>query len=300
MEQLNGKTAFVTGGASGLGLAMAQAFVRQGMNVMIADIDPDAVDRAVEDLAASGGKVAGASCDVADRASVEAAARKTVETFGKVHVVCNNAGIGVVGPVGTIAARDWDWIFDVNLKGVIHGVEVFLPLIESHGEGGHFVNTGSMSSFVVRPGREPYAATKFAVMALSEGWAIQLEPRNIGVSVLCPGYVRTRIGESGRARQERYGGPRSAPQIEQPTTPPQGAHPEAIPPEPVGERVVEAIKANELYVITHPELKPVVAARFGRILRAFDRAAGSAALSHLPKADMNAQDQELARRFDAD
>jgi NAD(P)-dependent dehydrogenase (short-subunit alcohol dehydrogenase family) len=300
MEQLNGKVAFVTGGASGLGLAMAQAFVRQGMKVMIADIDPAAVDQAVQDLASGGGQVAGTTCDVADRASVEAAAAKTVEAFGKVHVVCNNAGIGVVGPVGTIAARDWDWIFDVNLKGVIHGVEVFLPLIDSHGEGGHFVNTGSMSSFVVRPGREPYAATKFAIMALSEGWAIQLEPRNIGVSVLCPGYVRTRIGESGRARQERYGGAHARPQVEQQTGPPQGGHPEAIPPEPVGERVVEAIKANELYVITHPELKPVVAARFGRILRAFDRAAASPALSHLPKADMNAQDQDLARRFDAD
>ena len=300
MQQLSGKTAFVTGGASGLGLAMAQAFVREGMKVMVADIDRTAVDRAVHELSAGGAQVAGVACDVADRASVEAAARETIAAFGKVHVVCNNAGIGVVGPLGTIAARDWDWIFDVNLKGVIHGVEVFLPLIESHGEGGHFVNTGSMSSFVVRPGREPYAATKFAILALSEGWAIQLEPRGIGVSVLCPGYVRTRIGESGRARQERYGGAHARAQIEQPSNPPQGGHPEAIPPEPVGERVVEAIKANELYVITHPELKPVVAARFGRILRAFDRAAGSRALSHLPKPDMNAQDQELARRFDAD
>jgi NAD(P)-dependent dehydrogenase (short-subunit alcohol dehydrogenase family) len=300
MEQLNEKVAFVTGGASGLGLAMAQAFLRQGMKVMIADIDRAAVEKAVQDLASSGARVAGTTCDVADRASVEAAARKTVETFGKVHVVCNNAGIGVVGPIGTIAARDWDWILDVNLKGVIHGTEVFLPLIESHGEGGHFVNTGSMSSFVVRPGREPYAATKFAILALSEGWAIQLEPRNIGVSVLCPGYVTTRIGESGRTRQERYGGAHARPQVEQPANPPQGSHPEAIPAEPVGERVVEAIKANELYVITHPELKPVVAARFGRILRAFDRAAASLALSHLPKAGMNAQDQDLARRFDAD
>jgi len=271
------------------------------MKVMIADIDRTAVERAVEDLAASGAEVAGATCDVADRASVEAAARRTIETFGKVHVVCNNAGVGVVGPIGTIAARDWDWILDVNLKGVIHGTEVFLPLIESHGEGGHFVNTGSMSSLVVRPGREPYAATKFAIMALSEGWALQLEPRNIGVSVLCPGYVRSGIGESGRARQARYGGPHSQPQIEQAAGPPQEALMEdAMPAGPVGERVVEAIKANELYVITHPEMKPVVAARFGRILRAFDRACGSAALSRLPERDMPAQDDELARRFDAD
>jgi|WetSurMetagenome_2_1015567.scaffolds.fasta_scaffold162309_1 NAD(P)-dependent dehydrogenase (short-subunit alcohol dehydrogenase family) len=301
MEQLNGKTAFVTGGAGGLGLAMAQAFVRHGMNVMIADIDQDAVRRAVEDLAAGGAQVAGATCDVADRASVEAAARRTIETFGKVHVVCSNAGVGVVGPIGTIAARDWDWIVDVNLKGVIHGVEVFLPLLESHGEGGHFVNTGSMSSLVVRPGREPYAATKFAILALSEGWALQLAPRNIGVSVLCPGYVQSGIGESGRARQERYGGPHAQPQIEQSAGRPHtDLMAEAMPAGPVGERVVEAIKANELYVITHPEMKPVVAARFDRILRAFDRASNSAALSHLPKVDMPAQDYELARQFDAD
>ncbi len=299
MERLDGRTAFVTGGASGLGLAMAQAFVREGMKVMIADIDQGAVERAVEALGGGGAGVAGTTCDVADRSSVEAAARKTIEAFGKVHVVCNNAGVGVVGPIGTIAARDWDWIFDVNLKGVIHGVEVFLPLIESHGEGGHFVNTGSMSSLVVRPGREPYAATKFAILALSEGWAMQLEPRGIGVSVLCPGYVRTRIGESGRARQDRYGGPSSAPQVEQAGGRAQGdLMAGAMPAEPVGERVVEAIKANELYVITHPEMKPVVAARFGRILRAFDRAAQSPALSRLPKVDMPEQDYELARRFD--
>jgi NAD(P)-dependent dehydrogenase (short-subunit alcohol dehydrogenase family) len=301
MQELNGKTAFVTGGAGGLGLAKAQAFVRQGMKVMIADIDQPAVDRAVADLSGGGPQVAGTTCDVADRASVQAAADKTVAAFGKVHVVCNNAGIGVVGPIGTIAPRDWDWIFDVNLKGVIHGVEVFLPLLESHGEGGHFVNTGSMSSLVVRPGREPYAATKFAILALSEGWAMQLEPRGVGVSVLCPGYVQSRIGESGRVRQDRYGGPSSAPQVEQAGGKSQqealmGA---AMAAEPVGERVVEAIKAGELYIITHPEMKPVVEARFARILRAFDRAAGSPALAG-HKGELPKQDQELAALFDAD
>ena len=301
MQQLNGKTAFITGGAGGLGFAMAQAFLRQGMKVMIADIDPAAVDNALEHLGAGGAEVAGTSCDVSDRSSVEAAARKTIEVFGKVHVVCNNASIGVVGPIGTIAIRDWDWILDVNLKGVIHGTEVFLPLIQGHGEGGHFVNTGSMSSLVVRPGREPYAATKFAILALSEGWAIQLEPHNIGVSVLCPGYVHSRIGESGRARQARYGGPSSAPLNEQgDRAPRESVMADKMPAGPVGERVVEAIKANELYVITHPEMKPVVAARFDRILRAFDRAADSPALSQLPRADMPAQDIELARRFGDD
>ncbi|MFZ1990820.1 MAG: SDR family NAD(P)-dependent oxidoreductase [Alphaproteobacteria bacterium] len=295
MKDLKGKTAFITGGASGLGLAMAQAFVREGMNVMIADIDDSAIAAAKEELIAAGGKVEGTRCDVADRASIRAAANKTIGAFGKVHVVCNNAGIGVVGPIGTIAEKDWDWIFDVNLKGVIAGTEIFLPLIESHGEGGHFVNTGSMSSLVVRPGREPYAATKFAILALSEGWQIQLEERNIGVSVLCPGYVRTRIGDSGRARQEKYGGPKETkPQLGLP------AMAGAMPPEPVGDLVVEAIKANALYIITHPEMKPVVEARCARLLRAFDRAAKSPAIAHLPKGSLPKDDQELAARFNAD
>jgi NAD(P)-dependent dehydrogenase (short-subunit alcohol dehydrogenase family) len=302
LQQLNGRTAFVTGGAGGLGLAMAQAFVRQGMKVMVADIDRAGVEAAVADLASGGAEVAGTTCDVSDRSSVEAAARATLAAFGKVHVVCNNAGVGVVGPIGTIAPRDWDWIFDVNLKGVIHGVEAFLPLIESHGEGGHFVNTGSMSSLVVRPGREPYAATKFAILALSEGWAMQLAERGIGVSVLMPGYVQSRIAESGRARQERYGGPSTAPQVERAggKTQQEALMTGAMPAEPVGERVVEAIRANELYIVTHPEMKPVVAARFARILRAFDRAATSPALSQLPKTEMPAQDQELAKLFAAD
>jgi NAD(P)-dependent dehydrogenase (short-subunit alcohol dehydrogenase family) len=301
MQQLDGKTAFVTGGAGGLGLAMAQAFVRQGMKVMIADIDQASVDQAVRELAAGGAQAAGTVCDVSDRAGVEAAAQRTLEAFGKVHVVCNNAGVGVVGPVGTIAPGDWDWILDVNLKGVIHGVEVFLPLIEAHGEGGHFVNTGSMSSLVVRPGREPYAATKFAILALSEGWAMQLEPRGIGVSVLMPGYVQTRIGESKRARQARYGGPSAQVQTEQSGGPSQDALVAgAMTAETVGERVVEAIRANELHIVTHPEMKAVVEARFGRILRAFDRAAASPALArHLAGAVMPEQDRELAQLFDA-
>jgi len=296
MKDLRGKTAFVTGGASGLGLSMAQAFARQGMSVMIADIDETALGIAKADLAEGGGKVDSTLCDVSDRASIRSAAQRTIDAFGKVHVVCNNAGIGVVGPIGKVSEKDWDWILDVNLKGVIAGTEIFLPFIESHGEGGHFVNTGSMSSLVVREGREPYAATKFAILALSEGWQIQLEDRNIGVSVLCPGYVRTRIGESGRARQAKYGGPKELPKETKGLPSLDGA----LAPEIVGERVVEAIKANELYIITHPEMKPVVEARCARLLRAFDRAARSPALAQAPEGKLPKDDQELVKRFDAD
>ena len=142
----------------------------------------------------------------ANARAFEAAALEAVAAFGKVHVVCNNAGVAVGGPIGTVRERDWDWIIDVNLKGVVYGTEMFVPLIKSHGEGGHIVNTASMAGMVSPPGMEPYCATKFAVVAMSEGWATQLAPLNIGVSVLCPGFVRTRIHESGRARQDKYGG----------------------------------------------------------------------------------------------
>src|ERR1700748_2029444 len=188
MHDLRGKTACVTGGASGIGWAMAEAFGREGMNVMIADIEPAALAKAVDELRAKQVRAEGVVADVASRDSVRAAALQTIAKFGKVHVVCNNAGVATGGLVGTVPEKDWDWILDVNLKGVVYGMEVFTPLIESHGEGGHFVNTASMAGMVSPPTMKPYCATKFAVVAMSEGWAGQLAARNIGVSILCPGF----------------------------------------------------------------------------------------------------------------
>src|SRR5579859_2400172 len=249
MKDFRGRTAFITGGASGIGLGMARAFGRAGMNVVLADIDRNAAKNAADRLAAEQIKAAPVHVDVTDRASVRSAALDAVAAFGKIHLVCNNAGVAVGGPAGTVSERDWDWIIDVNLKGVVYGMEVFTPLIKSHGEGGHFVNTASMAGMVSPPGMEPYCATKFAVVAMSEGWAEQLAPKNIGVSVLCPGFVKTRIFESRRNRPASYGPDERAP-------PPADAPPSrvlsGIPVEPVGRRVVEAVKANELYVFTHP------------------------------------------------
>ena len=205
MKDFKGKTAFITGGASGIGFGMAHAFGRAGMNVVIADIDLEVARKAAEMLQRDQIKAVAIHCDVTLRSEVQRAALDAVAAFGKVHVVCNNAGVAVGGPLGTVGDRDWDWIIDVNLKGVVYGVETFFPLIKSHGEGGHFVNTASMAGMVSPPNMEPYSATKFAVVAMSEGWAQQLAPLNIGMSVLCPGFVKTRIHESGRARQSRYG-----------------------------------------------------------------------------------------------
>ena len=283
MKDLRGKVAFITGGASGIGLAMARAFGREGMSVMIADIEGQATQLAVDELRAAQVKAEGVVADVTRRDSLRAAALETVARFGKVHVVCNNAGVGAGGMLSQIPERDWNWVIDVNLFGVVHGMEIFTPLILSHGEGGHFVNTASMAGLVSPPGMEPYCATKYAVLGMSEGWAQQLAPQNVGMSILCPGFVKTRIHESRRNRTDAYGPDnRPAPPADGPASPVLSG----IDPQAVGNRVAEAVKANELYVFTHPEFKGAVEARFDRILAAFDSAAVSPALSVLPKREM--------------
>lgn len=279
MKDLKGKTAFVTGGASGIGLSMARAFGRQGMNVVIADIEDAPAKAAVERLASEQIKAVAVHCDVGERNNLRAAALEAVSAFGKVHVVCNNAGVGAGGEIGKVPERDWDWIIDVNLKSVYYGVETFLPLMRSHGEGGHFVNTASIAGLISGPGMEPYSATKYAVVAMSEGWALQLAGSNIGMSVLCPGFVRTRIHESGRTKQERFGGTEDlgamAPERRELIT---KAIETGIDPDVVGARVVEAVRDGQLYIFTDPRFKDVVEMRFAAIRNGFDQAAASDAL----------------------
>lgn len=276
MDQFHGKTAFITGGASGIGFAMAKAFGAAGMNIMLADIERDALDNAVEDLRQRQMKVEGVHCDVADRKSMEEAAAACIEAFGKVHIVCNNAGVGGGGAIGTMKPGDWDWTVSVNLMGVVYGMEAFLPHIRAHGEGGHFVNTASMAGMISPPGMEPYCATKFAVVAMSEGWAGQLAPENIGVSVLCPGFVSTRIHESSRTRQERFG------EAEESNAEAASAAAQfvlaGIPADVVGACVFEAVRDNDFYIFTHPDMRPAVEQRFARIMEGFDKAANRSAL----------------------
>ncbi|HZZ36421.1 MAG TPA: SDR family NAD(P)-dependent oxidoreductase, partial [Caulobacteraceae bacterium] len=221
----------------------------------------------------------GVACDVTSRDSLRVAALETIAKFGKAHMVCNNAGIGAGGPMGLVSPGDWDWVLDVNLKGVFYGMEIFTPLIESHGEGGWFVNTASMAGMLSPPMMEPYSATKFAVVAMSEGWAVQLAPKGIGVSILCPGFVKTNIIESRRNRSAAYGPDTSLPL--NPDAPVSGVL-TGIPPEAVGKRVVEGIKDGDLYIFTHPEFKAATQARFDRILAAFDKSATSPAINALP------------------
>jgi NAD(P)-dependent dehydrogenase (short-subunit alcohol dehydrogenase family) len=274
MRELAGKTAFVTGGAGGIGFALGRAFAEAGMKVMLADIESEALSGAVTSLHNVGPAVRGIICDVADSASVDRAAKETIEAFGNVHVVCNNAGVAAAGGIDNISLDNWRWVIDVNLMGVVYGVRAFLPHIRAHGEGGHFVNTASMAGMNGGLGFSPYTASKFAVVGMSEGLAEQLKPHGIGVSVLCPHFIRTRIHESGRNRQQQYGE----------TQTPDPASPNGqmlalitasiaagLDPADAAGRVLAAIRDDELYVFTHPDMRNHVDARFAAIQAAMDK-----------------------------
>lgn len=279
MRQFAGKTAFITGGASGIGYALAGALAQEGMKIMLADIEPDALATATNNLSARGFTARGVQCDVADASSVERAAQAAYDAFGKVHVVCNNAGVGGGTGIDNISLDDWRWVIDVNLMGVVHGVRAFLPHLRAHGEGGHIVNTASMAGMQCMMGFSAYSASKYAVVSMSEGLAKQLEPFGIGVSALCPSFVKTRIGESQRNRQQKYGASRIADpessegkfnaQIRQSLQ--SGRDPAYI-----ASCVVKAIRDNELYVFTHPESNWEVEERFAAIQSAMDKAAARA------------------------
>jgi NAD(P)-dependent dehydrogenase (short-subunit alcohol dehydrogenase family) len=279
MRELAGKTAFVTGGAGGIGFALGRAFAQEGMKVMLADIETEALSAAVRSLHNVGPGVRGVLCDVANPASVDRAARETIAAFGNVHVVCNNAGVAAAGGIDNISLDNWRWVLDVNLMGVLHGIRAFLPHIRGHGEGGHIVNTASMAGMNGGLGFSPYVASKFAVVGMSEGLSQQLKPHGIGVSVLCPSFVRTRIHESGRNRQERYG----ETQTFDPASPAGqmlaviAASIEAgLDPADVAAKVLAAIRDDQLYVFTHPDMRGGVDERFAAIQAAMDKIAAPA------------------------
>lgn len=295
---LKGKTAFVTGGGSGIGLSMARALGAAGANVMIADIEESALAAAKADLENRQIRVSAVQCDVSDRGSVQNAALKTIAEFGKVHVVCNNAGIGVGGMWNQVKPGDWDWVIDVNLKGVVYGLETFAPLIVSHGEGGHIVNTASMAGIISGPGMEPYSATKYAVVAMSEGWRHQFAPLNIGISVLCPGFVSTHIYDGYRNRQDKYGGvtPSSMGQDAAAREASKQAIIAGMDPDIVGRFVVEGIRKNHLYLFPHREMRVFVEMRFKEILEGYDQADASEELGVVPKVDQKAYLAEVLKR----
>ena len=269
MLDFHGKAAFVTGGASGIGLALGRALAEAGARVMLADIEERALAEAVASLQGENlAEVRGIICDVRDYQAVERAAQAAIDAFGKVHIVCNNAGVGGRSGADSISLQDWRWVIDINLMGVVHGVRAFLPHLVSHGEGGHIVNTASMAGFLPGTGFGPYTATKFAVVGLSEALRAELAPQGIGVSVLCPGWVRTRITESRRNWPKEYG---------EPPAPRPGLIDQHIAelvrtgmePNAVAALTLAAIRDNELYVFTHPHMRPPLEARVESFLAAY-------------------------------
>jgi NAD(P)-dependent dehydrogenase (short-subunit alcohol dehydrogenase family) len=267
MEKLSGRVAVITGGASGIGLGIARAAAAEGMRLALLDVEHGALDAACRAL---GGEALGLRADVSDPASLAAAAERVLARFGRIDVVCNNAGVLVDGPLVESTARDWTWLVGVNLLGVAHGVRVFVPHIRAGGEGGHVVNTASIAGLSALTGLGVYTATKHAVVALSEVLREELAPEGIGVSVLCPGGVRTRIHEAARNRPAALGGPEPGAGRAAPTD---AAVEAGMDPDAVGARVLRAIRANEPYVLTHPEFRGAFAARAEAILAAYDRAA---------------------------
>lgn len=265
MKDLRDKVAFITGGASGIGLSMGKAMADAGAKIVLADIEEKALKTAEAELKDNGATVLGVVADVTKRADLESAAQQTISTFGKINILCNNAGIGAGGPLDEVTDGDWQWVIDVNLMGVVHGLQVFLPLIKEHGEGGHIVNTASIAGLLAPAGLGPYVATKFAVVGLSESLVQDIAPHNIGVSVLCPMWVRTRIHESDRNRGLDYGKTRDRMgESEIPDLIKNGMDPDLV-----GAKVVAAIKANQFYILTHPETKEAVIARMENIVKAF-------------------------------
>lgn len=264
MENVEGKVAFVTGGASGLGLAMAKAFLKAGMKVCIADVRRDRLDKA-EEILANPEKVLALELDVTDRTAVEAAADKTEAKFEKIHVVCNNAGIGEGGPLHEVSEDIWQRIMKVNLDAVFYGIQVFAARIKKHGEGGHIVNTSSMTGMTAIPGTGPYSATKAAVAVMSEIAHEELAPDNIGVSVLAPWIVFTPIFHRGLddddaekiqktrdAMAKRFGD-------------------SLTEPDDVGEMVLSGIRNNELYIFNDPVVRKMFEKKMDGIYGAIGR-----------------------------
>ena len=277
MLEVNGKVAFVTGAASGIGLGIARALANAGMKVMLADIEKPVLDVAAAKLRDIGATVDTVVCDVSDRRAVFAAAERTLAAFGKVHVVCNNAGVSTGGLIEECDEGDWGWVIGVNYLGVLHGCQAFVPHIKRQGEGGHIVNTASMAGILGgMAGWAPYNSTKFAVVGLTEVLRQEGRTGGFSASVLCPGGVNTNIYNAPRNRPSRFG-----PQVSKVAFLDNSRELEsALDPNVVGELVLEAIRDNRLFVFTDPRFRRMVERRNAKILDDFEWAAKSAALNN--------------------
>jgi len=262
MQDFRGKVAVVTGAASGIGLGTVERFLREGMRVVMADVEKASLEREAGRLAKAGGDVLPVVCDVRDPEAVQALARRTVDHFGGVHVVFNNAGVGPAGPMLETTPADWRWIVDVNVLGVAYGVMAFGPLLKRAGEG-HIVNTASEAGHVSSAMLGMYTATKHAVVGLSESLYRELEGSGVGVHCLCPNLVRTKIFHSERNRDD---GAEMRPSQTATMAPLREAiSAMGIAPEQVAGDIVEAMRANRFWIFTHETTRKSLAVRYADI-----------------------------------
>jgi NAD(P)-dependent dehydrogenase (short-subunit alcohol dehydrogenase family) len=263
MQDLEGKVAVVTGAASGIGRGLAEAFAAEGMRLVLADVEANALDSAAAALRARGVEVHPVVTDVAVAADVDRLADHAWAACGAVHVVCNNAGVAVSGLAWEQTVADWQWILGVNLWGVIHGIRAFVPRMLAQGTEGHVVNTASLAGLTSNPFMAAYNVTKHGVVTLSETLEKELRLTNakLRVSVLCPGFVKTGIADSDRNRPAALREPEGTRRASELDGVVRNAIETGTSPTDVARQVVEAIRAERFYVVTHPELLPFVRAR---------------------------------------
>ncbi len=269
MKQFKGKVAVITGGASGIGRAMAERFAEEGMKIVIADVEKAALEKAQSEMTAEGAEVTAIQIDASKFSDVERLAKTTQETYGGAHILCNNAGVGMGGRCWEIDLKDWEWVLGVNLWGVIYGIKAFVPMMLASGEEGHIVNTSSIAGVTTGSGMAPYYVSKHGVVTLSEvlHHELAMSESSIKVSVLCPGWVNTRINESDR---NRPGGAvdeaRLDPVTRQFRTQVSEALQRGLTPAEVAEVVFEGVANNRFYIFPHPHWKSMIKARMDNML----------------------------------
>ena len=268
MQELRGKVAVITGAASGIGLAVAKGCAAEGMKVVLADVEEKALDGAVSEITGSGAEAIGVATDVSKWEQVDALAERAYSEFGAVHLVHNNAGVGAGGLMWELSDADWQWVLGVNLWGVIYGIRAFVPRMIAGGEDAHVVNTASMAGLTTPPFMGPYNVSKHSVVAISEGLhkELAMTGAKVKVSVLCPGFVNTRIGESSRNRPDELQGERTEVQDLMRGDMFRQLLESGLTPETVAEHVVDAVKADRFYVLTHEDMKDSIRTRMEDIL----------------------------------
>jgi NAD(P)-dependent dehydrogenase (short-subunit alcohol dehydrogenase family) len=279
MKELRGRVAVITGAGSGIGAGLARTCAAAGMRLALADVESNSVEHVAAEVRAGGGEAFAMPVDVRDAKAVASFADRTWDAYGACHVLFNNAGVVLYRPAAELELADWRWVLSVNLDGVIHGLHAFLPRMRAQGGPAHIVNTASMAGLMPMRGAglAAYAASKYAVVAISETLRLELEPEGIGVTVVCPGGVQTRINESERNRPSelRQASAAPPPDLDRLRETSQGLERRDnwLTPEQAAERILAAVRENELYAITHPEWLPHVRERHAALEGAFERAA---------------------------